>query len=419
MCQTPHPMSLSRLLVLVVLALSLATGCRSTAPRAEAPAAARAHTVLLVSIDGMPASMLGSGTMPTLDGLAGAGVRAAWLKPSFPTLTFPNHYTLVTGLRPDRHGIVHNTMQDPVLGRFVSKEASGRDGRWWGGEPIWVTYQRQGGRSATMFWPGSEAEIAGARPTEHVPFDGRWTPRQRVDQVLAWLDQPAAQRPGLVTLYFEQFDVAAHANGAGSPQARDALRAIDAALAQLLAGLEARGLREGTDLVIVSDHGMIDVPRAQVTILDDVLPATTYTTPWVGMVVGIVPNPGHEDAVARAFVRRHAHFTCWDKRALPAEWRYGTHPRITPIVCVTDPGWSAMPRAARLGTAPVRGEHGFAPEAEGMRAVFVADGPSFRDGVQLPPFDNVDVYPLLARLLGVTPAPNDGALDAVAPALRD
>ena len=412
-------MSFSRLVILALLALSLATGCRSAAPRAEGPVAARSHTVLLVSIDGMPASMLGDGTMPTLDALAREGVRAQWLRPSFPTLTFPNHYTLVTGLRPDHHGIVHNNMVDPALGRFVSKEASAKDGRWWGGEPIWVTYQRQGGRSATMFWPGSEAEIAGARPAAYIPFDGKRTPAQRVGQVLAWLDQPASERPGLVTLYFEHYDVAAHAHGAASPEARDALRAIDAALAQLLAGLDARALRAGTDLVIVSDHGMIDVPRGQVAILDDVLPATLYTTPWVGMVVGIVPQPGHEDAVRRAFVRRHAHYECWEKHALPAAWRYGTHPRIAPIVCVTDPGWSAMPRAARLGTAPVRGEHGFAPEAEVMRAVFVADGPSFREGVQLPPFDNVDLYPLLARLLGVTAAPNDGTLDAVAPALRD
>lgn len=412
-------MSLSRLLVLALLALSLATGCRSAAPRAEGPVAARSHTVLLVSIDGMPASMLGDGTMPTLDALAREGVRAQWLRPSFPTLTFPNHYTLVTGLRPDHHGIVHNNMDDPALGRFVSKEASAKDGRWWGGEPIWVTYQRQGGRSATMFWPGSEADIRGVRPTQSRAFDRTLAPLQRVDQVLAWLDQPTAQRPGLLTLYFDQYDVAAHAHGANSPEAREALRTIDGALARLVAALDARGLRDGTDLVIVSDHGMIDVPRAQVAILDDVLPATLYTTPWVGMVVGIVPQPGHEDAVRRAFVRRHAHYECWDRHALPAAWRFGTHPRITPIVCVTDPGWSAMPRSARLGTTPVRGEHGFAPEAEGMRAVFVADGPSFREGVQLPPFDNVDIYPLLARLLGVAPAPNDGTLDAVAPALRE
>lgn len=413
-------MTLLRPVLVALFALWLATGCTSPGARKDAREdAARSHTVVLVSIDGMPAALLGTGTMPTLDALARGGVRAQWLRPSFPTLTFPNHYTLVTGLRPDHHGIVHNNLEDPVLGRFVSKEASAKDGRWWGGEPIWATYQRQGGRSATMFWPGSEADIGGTRPTQFVPFNASLTPRQRVEQVLAWLDQPAGQRPGLLTLYFEQFDVAAHAHGTGSTQAHDALRAIDAALAQLVAGLRTRGLLDGTDLVVVSDHGMIDVPRTQITALEAVLATDAYTTPWFGMVVGIVPQPGREDEVRRAFVRRHDHFECWDKQALPARWRFGTHPRIPPIVCVTDAGWSALPRLPRNNTAPVRGEHGFAPEEEGMRAVFVADGPSFRDGAQLAPFDNVDLYPLLARLLGITPAPNDGSLDAVAPALRD
>ena len=412
-------MTFHRLILVALLALLLPTGCRTPAPRADAAEGTRADTVVLVSIDGLPAAMLGDGTMPVLDGIARTGVRAAWLRPSFPTLTFPNHYTLVTGLRPDHHGIVHNTMDDAVLGRFVSKEASARDGRWWGGEPIWATYQRQGGRSATMFWPGSEADIGGVRPSRARAFDRTLSPRARVEQVLAWLDAPASERPGLVTLYFDQYDVAAHAAGASSGQARDALRAVDDALALLVEGLRVRGLLPRTDLVIVSDHGMIDVPRTQVAILDEVLPAAgAYTTPWVGMVVGIVPTPGQEAAVARAFVGRHAHYACWEKGALPPAWQYGTHARIPPIVCITDPGWSAMPRAAKPSAIPVRGEHGFAPEAEGMRAVFVAEGPSFRDGVQLPPFDNVDIYPLLAHLLGVTPAANDGTLEAVRPALR-
>src|SRR4051812_20098791 len=177
------------------------------------PAAAPA-TVILVSVDGLRTTTVGTGVMPALDAMAATGVRATWLTPSYPTQTFPNHYTLVTGLRPDHHGIVHNKMDDAVLGTFVSKGPSALDGRWWGGEPIWVTLQKQGGIAATMFWPGSEAEIAGQRPHYYKKYNQQMPANARVDQVLAWLDLPAAERPGLITLYFENYDVAAHATGA-------------------------------------------------------------------------------------------------------------------------------------------------------------------------------------------------------------
>ena len=175
--------------------LLLVQGCAT--PIASGPA----PTVVLVSIDGLPADVPGSGRMPVLDSIAREGVQAAWLTPSYPTLTFPNHYTLGTGLRPDRHGIVNNNINDAVLGRFVSKQASARDGRWWGGEPIWVTLQRQGGIAATMFWPGSEAEIAGQRPRYWKRFDGSLPVDARVDQVLAWLDLPPAQRQAWRALF--------------------------------------------------------------------------------------------------------------------------------------------------------------------------------------------------------------------------
>lgn len=383
--------------------------------RAPAPAS---RQVILVSIDGLPASMLGDGTLPTLDALASEGARAEWLAPSYPTLTFPNHYTLVTGLRPDHHGIVHNNMRDPALGTFISKEAGAKDGRWWGGEPIWATLQRQGGIAATMFWPGSEAEIAGQRPAHYVPFDKNLSPDARVDQVLAWLDLPAQARPRLFTLYFDQYDIAAHEHGTAAPQSLRTLRRVDHALARLRDGLRARGLDGSTDLVVLSDHGMADVPREQVRYLDDQLDPSAYDVVWWGLFTGLQPKPGREVEVERAFVGRHDVYACWRKGELPAQWRYGTHPRIPAILCQSDIGWRVQGRANSVSSNPVKGEHGFAPEAPEMRAVFVAAGPSFKRGVVLPAFDNVDIYPLLARLLGIAPAPNDGTLASTQAALR-
>ena len=392
--------------------LLLVQGCAT--PIASGPA----PTVVLVSIDGLPADVPGSGRMPVLDAIAREGVQAAWLTPSYPTLTFPNHYTLATGLRPDRHGIVNNNINDATLGRFVSKQASARDGRWWGGEPIWVTLQRQGGIAATMFWPGSEAEIAGQRPRYWKRFDGTLPVDARVDQVLAWLDLPPAQRPRLVTLYLEPYDVASHAAGMHSTQAMQALATVDAGLARLRDGLRARGLDDTVDLIVLSDHGMADVRAEDVVYLDDLVPAEAMDVESVGQMAWLSARPGREAEVERALLRRHDHFQCWRKAETPANWHFGRNPRIPPIVCQADDGWRVWLHRWPAATT-LKGEHGFAPEDVGMRAVFTAVGPSFRAGVRLPAFDNVDVYPLLARLLRITPAANDGDIAPLLPALKD
>ncbi len=397
-----HMRTLPRLLLPLLLGLWLAA-C-ATLPQRPPPT----PTVVLVSIDGLRADVVGSARMPTLDALARNGVHADWMTPSYPTLTFPNHYTLVTGLRPGHHGIVNNFMHDAVLGEFRHKQASSRDGRWFGGEPIWASLQRQGGIAATMFWPGSEAQIAGQRPRHFRSFDAAFPPARRVDEVLAWLDLPPASRPQLATLYLEQVDVAAHQHGTFSPPALAAMADVDAALARLLRGLEARGLRASTNVIVVSDHGMADVPREQVSWLEARLPADAYDLVWWPQLVGMTPRSGRMRDVEAALVGRHDHYACWRKAETPAQWHFRTHPRIPPIVCQADAGWRVQSKAQPVQEQALKGEHGYAPEDASMRAVFVADGPDFVDGVRMPGFDNVDVYPLLARLLRVNAAPNDG-----------
>ncbi len=401
----------------MILASLLLAAC-SHAPTSSTAPSPRSPTVILVSVDGLRPATVGTGLMPTLDAMASGGAQAAWLTPSYPTMTFPNHYTLVTGLRPDHHGIIANNMRDEVLGKFVSKSASASDGRWFGGEPIWVTLQKQGGIAATMFWPGSEAEIAGQRPRYFMGYDKQMPSSARVDQVLDWLDLPAAERPRLVTLYFENYDVAAHDTGADSPQSIAALREVDAALARLRDGLRDRGMEASTNLVVVSDHGMIDTRREDARYLDDVLPATSVEVAHLGPLAGLNPKPGHVQQVEQALLGRHDHFECWRKQDLPAHWAYGRNPRVPAILCQPDPGWNLWMRDMP-SSADRKATHGYAPEAAEMRATFVATGPDFNAGTQLPAFDNVDVYPLLAHLLGITPAPNDGNIAPLLPALKD
>lgn len=376
-------------------------------------------TVVLVSIDALRADVVASGNMPTLDAIAADGAHARWMNPSYPTLTFPNHYTLVTGLRPDHHGVVHNQMRDAGLGSFVSKQDSARDGRWWsGGEPLWSTMERAGQHTAILFWPGSTAEIHGQRPSQWRTFDKTISVDARVRQVLDWLDLPPGERPRFVAAYFDQYDVAAHQCGPQCPDALAAQQVVDAGLAKLRAGIAARSRGRRIDLIVVSDHGMAAVRNGNIRYLDDLVPADAIDIQDDGPVVLVAPRAGHE-AEAMALVGRHDHSECWRRESLPAAWHYGTHPRIPAIVCQADEGWLLKLRGEAPFAQPVKGEHGYAPESPSMRATFVAEGPDFRHGVELPPFDNVDVYPLLARLLGIEPRPNDGDIAPLLPALRE
>lgn len=395
--------------------------CACSATLSSATPGGDAPTLLLVSLDGVHPDMLGRGDTPHLDRLAREGVRAAWMQPSYPALTFPNHYTLVTGLRPDRHGMVHNSMYDEDLGAFALKDRDAvGDGRWWGGEPLWVTAERAGLPTATMFWPGSEAPVQGVRPTRWYPYEDGLALEVRIDRVLGWLSEPAATRPRLATLYFEHPDHAGHGYGPDSPQLHAALRDVDAAIGALLSAIAARGLRDRVNLVIVSDHGMAPVPSGQVVAVEDMVDPADAQVVSTGQVVGFRPRPGREAAAAAALLGAHARYDCWRREALPARWQYGQHPRVPPIVCQMHVGWDAVPRA-NLGRRPdrTRGSHGYDPAAPEMRAVFIAHGPAFRSGTELPGFDNVDVYPLLARLLGVEPAEHDGDARTLLPALRD
>lgn len=378
--------------------------------------------LILISIDGYRTDYIKRGLSPNLAALAQAGVRATAMKPAFPTLTFPNHYAIVTGLYPDHNGIVNNRFLDPITGaKFVYNDRSTTDDpHWWGGEPLWVSVERQGKHAATMFWPGSDVAIDGVRPEHWLPFDGKMTPDARVDQALQWLDLPTGQRPDFLTLYFEQVDHAGHGYGPDSPQVNAALRQIDAALGRLIDGLKQRGIFDSANIVVVSDHGMTATNEDRLVVLDKLVDMHDLTVVTAGVVAGLAPKPGHEADVDRALLALHPHMRCWNKSQIPARLHYGTNARIPPIVCVADDGWLIETQSYldRPNHHISMGEHGYDNDDPKMRALFVAHGPAFKRGFVIPEFDNVDVYPLLTRILGIRPEPNDGSIGPVAAALR-
>lgn len=400
-----------------ILRLVFATALALAAPSAAAPARKPAPITVLVSIDAFRADYLDRGVTPNLSALAAGGARAA-MRPSFPSKTFPNHYALVTGLRPDRNGIVANNMTDeaiPGVKFAMNNDAAVKDRRWWDqAEPIWVTAERAGIVTGTMFWPGSEAPIQGVLPHHTAHFDIKMPSEQRVDQLLHWFDGPPADRPRFATIYFDAVDTAGHKFGPDSPGVNEAAATVDAAIGRLQAGLKARGLV--ANLVIVADHGMAATSDERRVFIDDFVAKDAYASLDLGPIGTIYPKPDREADVAKALVGAHPHLQCWLKKDIPARFHYGHNPRVAPIFCLPETGW-VLTTHDYHPKEPVLGEHGYDNRSPEMAAVFVANGPAFRHGVRLPTFDNVDVYPLLARLVGVRPRPNDGTLAGVAPAL--
>lgn len=367
--------------------------------------------VILISIDGFHPDYLNRGVTPTLSALAADGASGP-MRPSFPSVTFPNHYTLVTGLHPDRHGIVGNRMIDAGLGVFTM--ASKEPGWWNQAEPIWVTVEKAGLTSATMFWPGSESEIRGVRPSFYRAFDQSVTGDARVDQLLAWLD--ASPRPDFATLYFDVVDTAGHLHGPAAVETDAASASVDGSIARLIAGLQDRGLRRNTVLVIVSDHGMAAISRERVSYLDDLIPADALNIIYAGAAVFLDPVSGREAEVEAALVRRHPHGECWRKADIPARLALGANPRVSAIVCAADTGWLFATRerpVTRTG-----GAHGYDNAAPEMAALFIVHGSGIAQGVTLDALDSVDVHPLLGRLLGLPVPVGDGRVADTLPAIR-
>jgi predicted AlkP superfamily pyrophosphatase or phosphodiesterase len=387
------------------------------APRAsQSPVA-----VVLISLDGFRWDFLDRPGARNLRALAARGVHAERLVPSFPSKTFPNHYTIVTGLYPEDHGIAANVMRDSVLGRFATgNDPAVRDARWYRGEPIWVTAEQQGVRTATYFWPGSEAPIGGIHPHWYYAYDGATPNVARVARVLEWLAMPDSSAPRFIGVYFSDVDTDGHNHGPMSAQADSAIARVDSAVGAILDGIDRLGARDRVDVIVTSDHGMAETEASRTISLDDYVSLDSLDIGDWSPVATIIPKAGAADYVYRALVRAHPHLRVYRKGELPARLHYNSGAHVTPIVAIADEGWSIGTREfnARLVPGAVGGAHGYDPMVPSMGALFIGAGPDLQRGLTVPAFQNVHVYPLLAHLLRLTPAVTDGSLDSVRALLR-
>ncbi|HWP82479.1 MAG TPA: ectonucleotide pyrophosphatase/phosphodiesterase [Bacteroidota bacterium] len=366
-------------------------------------------TVLLISIDGFRYDYFEKTDTPNFGRLMQNGVKAKWMISQFPTKTFPNHYTVVTGLRPANHGIVANTMFDPEFNEGFSLRnlQAIRDGKWWGGEPLWSTAEKQGQISATYFWPGSEAEIAGKRPSYWKEYNHSAPDSQRISEILAWLELPVERRPTFLTLYFATIDDAGHKWGPESDSIKLAIRAIDKVIGYLLTELEARTILSKINIIIISDHGMSQTSSKRMIFIDDYVDSTLVRIIDWSPVAQLLPHPGKEDEVYRKLANAHPNLKVYRKSEIPERWHYRNHRRIMPIIAVADDGWTITSRRSSRRWES-GGDHGYDNELESMRAIFLAHGPAFRSGIEVDPFENIHIYNLVCEILKLNPALNDG-----------
>lgn len=410
-------------LPLAAAALAAMLPACATAQVAPTPAPVqqevRQPITILISIDGFRFDYLKRNVTPVLATLASQGASGP-MRPSFPTKTYPNHWTIVTGMRPDRHGITANKIEDPEAPeKPFTMETD--DPKWWNAsEPIWVAAENDDIRTATMFWPGSNVAFGGRRTGNWSEVEGGTRPRdwaefnmaivgeQRVNAALDLIRRPAAIRPKFLTMYFDTVDTAGHQFGPDDKRTTEAVAEVDVLIGMLLVGL--RDMGQPANLVIVSDHGMSATSSERVVPLSASLPAGSYRIVESGPYATLVAIPGREAELEKALLGRHEHHQCWRKGEIPKRFHYGENKRIPPYLCLADIGWQIFDKPSRKEERG--GNHGYDNDTPEMMALFIAHGPAFRVGT-LPVFDNVDVYPLLRDLLGLKPARGVDGTDAV------
>ena len=383
----------------------------------NAMAAGRDTYTVIISLDGLRWDYLDTYDVPFMQQLAREGVKAV-MQPSFPSKTFPNHYTLATGLTPDHHGIITNTFWDRERGVEFSlgNKDTRSKGYYYGGDPVWLTAKHQGVKTATVFWVGSDVAIQGEHPTYWLDYQTQQIGfEERVDEILRLLRLPEKDRPHLVMAYFEEPDRSGHNYGPMHRLTRRAIEDMDLLLSKMWARIQLLPIASQVNLIITGDHGMTSVDPKRFVDIDDVLPKHWYErfcNDYPTLIYASAPQ--YVDSICDA-LQHVDHIRAWKKADIPAYLGYGTNKNMGDVVVLPDVGWLFADKPSKKQ----RGSHGFDHTAADMQVGFRAVGPDFKVGYEKPDrFRNVCIYPLLCYLLGVTPSPNDGNLDEVIDMLR-
>lgn len=400
---------MKRLLFFSLLTACLLTGCRD-----------KEHYTVIISLDGSRWDYADYYDMPFFDSLASVGVKAR-MEPSFPSSTFPNHYTMATGLVPDHHGLVNNTFWNPETGHEYSirDKDSRYDPRYYGGEPVWITAQKQGVKCGVVYWVGSDIPVGpegNEFPTyyRHWDEDPHWSFEERVDEIVRLLSLPKKERPRLVMGYFDEPDHQGHVHGPFSPETKEMAEHMDSLMHAMYLRLKALPIGDRINFILAGDHGMTEISQERFISWYDVIPEE-----WVVRISGNTPSSiwareGYADSLYNR-LSKIEHLSVWRHGEVPEYLHYGTSDRLGDLIVSPDLGW-------QFNFAPSRnhGTHGFDCKESDMMVAFRAVGPDFKQGYDAPytegessSFRNIDLYPMLCKLLGVKPAPVDGKLERI------
>lgn len=367
--------------------------------------------VVLVSMDGFRWDYPQLYNTPNLDKLAKNGVHAQSLIPCFPSKTFPNHYSMATGLYPDHHGIVNNSFYAPEFNESFSlgNMKAKYDPKFYGGDPIWNVAERQGVKAASFFWVGSEVAINGHQPSLWKMYDGSIPFSDRIDTVVSWLRLPERERPRFVMLYFQEPDAISHSTGPYSVQTKAMVQQLDSLVGVLYAKLKALPVGSKVNLIVVSDHGMGEISPSKVVEL-----SSKVKQQWVDQVqadnpmMNIKAKPEFYDSVYNA-LSSFEHIKAWKSAEVPKRLNYGKNPRDLDFVVVADSLWSITWKIRPNRPKEfIGGTHGYDPDFKQVQGIFYADGPAFKDGCEVSSFENLNVYNIVGKALGIQVPKNDG-----------
>jgi ectonucleotide pyrophosphatase/phosphodiesterase family member 5 len=362
--------------------------------------------VILVSLDGFRWDYPDRGFSPKLSEISQNGVKALSLKSQFPTMTFPNHYSIITGLVPEKHGILTNYFVNPNdKSVFSLRQPNVSEAKWYRGEAFWETARRNGIRTASYFWPGSEMDLEYRRPDFYEQYEHERPYEVRVKGVLNWLALPDSLRPKFITLYFDETDSKAHKFGTNSDELNQGITRVDKMVAMLDSGIVALGLADRVNLIVLSDHGMADLSSDRVIAVDELMMDLDSVESVVHSAMAFIsPKKNQIKKVYEKLKLQEKGYKVYLKSEIPERYRYKHHPFISDIVMLAEVGW--LINETRNWKSDYIAAHGYDDKVMDMHGIFLAKGPAFKRNYQTSSLNNTDIYPLLCKIFGIYPAGN-------------
>lgn len=374
--------------------------------------------VILISFDGFRWDYISRGITPNLEKLANEGVKALSLRPTFPSKTFPNHLSVITGMTPENHGIISNDFEDPFTKDYyrIGSAQAVENPKWYIGEMFWETANRNGIKTASYFWPGSELNIEARRPTYYEKYEHEKPYGERIEGIIEWLKLPYAQRPRFITLYFDATDTYGHDYGPNSYETNNSIKTLDSLVGVLNCKLETIGLIDSVNIIILSDHGMTEISKERIINIEEILNDCKVRFHGIGPVMMIEPeNISQTKNIYKILRDNRNNYKAYLKDELPSFYEYDKHPFIHPIIVIADIGWSLIHNNAKNSYVfKSLGNHGYEKDHIDMHGFFVAKGPAFKKGFMTGTLWNIDIYPALCKIFGIIPRSNiDGDIKRI------